>query len=201
MEYEGIILSGKQGVGKTSVAEALVELIEEETDGRVEIIPFAEALKDAVSRTIDGFREAGLINTDELPKDLKRPAHQTIGQGLRDHYPNIWVDTWLYKAQNNDALVVNDDARYPNEIRKIANNGFFTVRLKASRELRAQRIELTGEDHDSETALDDFDEDEYDLVVDQDQLVRLDGVESTPESIAQDIWDVIKFEERTQTAV
>jgi GTPase SAR1 family protein len=201
MEYEGIILSGKQGAGKTSVAESLVELIEEETSERVEIIPFAKALKDAVGRTIDEFREVGLINTDELPKSLKRPAYQAIGQGLRDHYPGIWVDTWLYKAQNTDALVVNDDARYPNEIRKTSNNEFFTVRLKASRGLRAQRIDLIGEDHDSEVALDDFDEDEYDLVIDQDQLVRLDGVESTPGAIAQDIWDVIKFEERTQTAV
>lgn len=174
-DLQGVAYCGKQGSGKTTLAETTQSLLDEEHGKDGEIVPLAAALKDAVNETLNGLYHGGVIPESthlELTKEQKRPAFQAIGAELRNHWPDVWAETWRHKCEQllaEDVLPLNDDMRYPNEVETAQDLGIVVVRLQASRELRGDRISIVGEEHESETALDDYSTANYDIVIDQDE--------------------------------
>lgn len=161
-------ISGKQGAGKSTLAQALKDHFNREPDWDADIYKFAAplyAIQDYIYKTIG--RNPGI-------KD--GPLLQMIGQwGRERHGENIWTEAWIEAASKhfskfnnnkNNRVVIVDDMRYPNEVLTLrsfadrTNSSSFLVRLECPEEMRKTRIkeywrENTG--HSSETGLDNSD--------------------------------------------
>jgi len=86
---------------------------------------------------------------------------QVMGTDIfRTIYGDVWVDACLKNIEDDGSeLAVITDCRFPNEVRGIQNAGGKVIRLL--------RSPFAGQDeHESETALDDFPHSEYDYVCD-----------------------------------
>jgi hypothetical protein len=138
-----IAFIGAAGSGKTTCAELLIKQY------GYERLSFAEPLKIGCGTRTD----RGLL--------------QTVGQGVRDLFPDFWVNLAIHEFEQRNASFstqfVNDDCRYPNEADALLCEGFVFVRVVAPKRLRIDRLRQNGKlqdeaqlDHISETALDDF---------------------------------------------
>ena len=148
-----VLISGKAGVGKTTLADILEKEITYYTTLTVERHPFADAVK-SVAR-----REFGWDGT----KDSKgRNLLQVIGtEAGRQYNKDIWANKVLNKIESGGntrmffpSIVLCDDWRYPNErdvLKKSPLLDVVTIRIEAP-----NREVLRGtayENHISETAL------------------------------------------------
>jgi len=93
-----ITISGPMHVGKTALAKALVYHYKESYRK-----PMAAQLRD-------------LLEQYQLPEN--RANLQTVGHGLRECDPDVWVNAWMRDNGflNHGNLVIIDDARYQNEV-------------------------------------------------------------------------------------
>lgn len=152
VRYPHIAFIGKAGAGKSTAAKLLIE----EFGLGYERLSFAAPLKVGCGTTTD------------------RELLQRVGQGVRDLYPDFWVNLLLHGLYNDpghpingdvihDARFVVDDCRYPNEVAALKLEGFVIVRVAAPRNVRVVRLRANGKltdesqlEHESETALDDY---------------------------------------------
>jgi hypothetical protein len=147
-------LSGKKGSGKTTLARYLHRQLEGSA-----VMPFAGPLKD-LAMELFGC-EAVQVNGDEKQKTslalcglTGREVMQRVGAAMRDVWPDCWVHAWKKSvvsawAEHGSAFpVIVDDVRYPNEVEAIRDMGGIVIRLN--------RHPLRIDDHESETALDDW---------------------------------------------
>jgi hypothetical protein len=94
-----------------------------------------------------------------------REVLQYVGTNIfRYMYPNVWVDATIRRIQNErPEVAIVSDLRFPNEVEGIQKAGGKVIRFK--------RAPFSGQDeHPSETALDDYPENRYDLVVDNTKM-------------------------------
>lgn len=123
-----IALSGKRGAGKTVLANYLVK-----KHGYVKV-SFAEELR-RISRMLMPFTESDLDNPAK--KEAKfldydwspREFMIHLGEFMRFHDSDYWVNVAFTRLSNEKAKYVFDDLRFPNEAKILKDYGALLVRI------------------------------------------------------------------------
>jgi len=118
-------------------------------------------------------------------KDKDRVLLQKIGTKMREIDKNVFVNC-VIKDTKDSSFWLLDDARYPNEINALKDNGWHIVKLLISRDLQEKRLKhtypdtyethLARRDHESETSQDTIPLDFFDMVIDVDNEDVLDRI-------------------------
>ncbi|AKU43313.1 hypothetical protein RCCRONUS_24 [Rhodobacter phage RcCronus] len=145
-------LTGPGGVGKSTIARAIVALSDCETDPDGFLVPTAEIVHTAApfKRMLAALYGAAGLDSREIGRridgDLKRkpdpvlggvtPTHamQTLGTewGRQLIGPDLWVDLWRRQAErllDEGRGVLNDSVRFENEAEAIRTLGGVVVQL------------------------------------------------------------------------
>lgn len=165
-----IIFSGKQYSGKDTAGKVFLENL----DGYKRC-----AMGDIIKKE---YSKRYGISVEEIEnnKAKYRQGLIDLGNSGRAQSP----DYWLNKIIEQDGKIIVTDVRVPHEYEVFKNAGAITIRIEASREVRAARGTLVGEDDITETGLDD--------VLDWDYLVdNNDGFETFTKQL-MDIIDDLK---------
>ena len=152
-----LAFSGKIGVGKTTLADMIVERRPE-----YRRVSFANALRfdlqslfnapnDKAARVSLSPEQLSLLGViTALPEELTvREILQRRGQYMRDAEPGYWVKRF-HAAYGDEDLLIVDDVRYPDEAGHIQSRGGQVHRIEPYPGWRPGPF---GE-HESETALD-----------------------------------------------
>lgn len=162
-----VLISGKQGSGKSKTAKALTDLLWENGGGNVIAAQFRFAgplyeMHDVVLKVLKKYG----IERPELVKD--GPLLQVLGTewGRNTVDQDLWVkccqngvQAWFDRdAVNYKAFAVIDDCRFPNEFHSQPDDKALRVRLECDREIRKSRCSQwrENENHESEIALDGY---------------------------------------------
>lgn len=127
------------------------------------------------------------IRAQEAGPMTGRNVMQYFGTDIcRKMYNNVWVDATIRQIQAEQVgLALIPDVRFPNEVIGIQEAGGKVIRF-----LRAP---FAGEDeHESETALDDFDLDKFDAVIDNREMTIPEQNKAVVEAMQE--WDWSTFE-------
>lgn len=135
-----IIFSGKQYSGKDSVAKILLENLSD----------FKRCAMGDIIKLVYGSQKGLSYEEIERNKPLYRADLIELGNWGRSIDP----DYWLKKIISQDGNIVVTDVRVPHEYELFKAHGAIAVRVEASRENRAKRGELIGEDDVTEVGLD-----------------------------------------------
>lgn len=145
----GIALIGSPGSGKSSIAQALVDL---HVDGRKwERRSFASTLKDELACLLCGTdwlnsnaRKLRGYMDDVRHKDSFRGLLQALGMFRRNTaHPDYWVKKTIVQMFPDRCYVV-DDCRMPNEYEALRNLGFKFVRLADGPHVREMPADQAG---------------------------------------------------------
>ena len=152
-----IAFMGKMCSGKTTICKYLQHL-----EPRFIILSFAAKLKEIATELFD-------------MKIKDRKLLQQIGANLRSIDEDVF-SKYLIKESKKYEYVLVDDARYPNEINYLKNNGFILIKLVISSKIQKKRIKnLYGDNshdhlkrlsHPSEILQDNIDEKMFDYIID-----------------------------------
>lgn len=147
-----IIFSGKQYSGKDTAAKILMERLKNYKRC---------AMGDIIKLTYG--KEKGLTYEEiEANKPKYRADLIELGNWGRKQDP----DYWLKKILEQDGNIVVTDVRVPHEYEIFKKAEAISIRIEASRETRAKRGELVGENDITEIGLDDITD--WDYVVEND---------------------------------
>lgn len=175
MSIKVIALSGKAGVGKSSIAKDLVRIIAEEHRIHVNRVNFGDMLKSGCAKYY-GFpalwcysQKNKLCAVDGIEGITVRQAMQKYGDMRREENVNCFVDDLLddlHKMHSSvpageDIFVIVDDVRFRNELRLMKSLNAFTVRVTPYVGWKPG----LGASHISETDLDNTPLDDFDLAV------------------------------------
>ena len=135
-----IIFSGKQYSGKDTAAKIMLEQMPD----------FRRcAMGDIIKLTYG--KEKGLTYEEiEKNKPLYRQDLIDLGNWGRSQSP----DYWLNKIIEQDGNIIVTDVRVPHEYEVFKRAGAISIRVEASRDVRASRGELIGETDITEVGLD-----------------------------------------------
>ncbi len=135
-----IIFSGKQYSGKDTAAKIMLEQMPD----------FRRcAMGDIIKLTYG--KEKGLTYEEiEKNKPLYRQDLIDLGNWGRSQSP----DYWLNKIIEQDGNIMVTDVRVPHEYEVFKRAGAISIRVEASRDVRASRGELIGETDITEVGLD-----------------------------------------------
>ena len=148
-----LLLSGKQGSGKTSIAKTLFHKRNDAGHATM-IVNFEDVLRDMHDKVLDILHDfwpdRGLAKDGPLLQMLGTDwARNTIDQ-------DIWVKILQTRVAkfSADTLVIVGDCRFPNEFQAFPSA--LRVRLECERNVRKARCEMwrTHELHPSEIGLD-----------------------------------------------
>lgn len=142
-----IIFSGKQYAGKDTAAKILLDSMPE----------FRRcAMGDIIKLTYG--KEKGL-SYDEIERNKAKYRADliTLGNWGRSQSP----DYWLQKIVEQDGNIVVTDVRIPHEYDVFKKAGAISVRIEATRDVRASRGQLIGEDDITEVGLDNITDWDY----------------------------------------
>lgn len=172
-----VLLSGKQGSGKTATQNKLYLAAARAGFKTAYSMNFADALYGLHDRVLDGLREYGID-----PKTKKdRTLLQLLGTewGRAVHGSEIWVNILRNRIHQVEpgSLIIVGDCRFENEFDAFPRA--LRVRLAAAESVRRNRAASWGNNttHPSETGLDRYaDAGRFDLEVKTDGLIPVDGV-------------------------
>src|ERR1035437_8553517 len=123
-----ISISGKAGVGKTTLANMLQTYLFLEEQYSAYIAGFAYSVKET----------AYMIGWNGTKDESGRKLLQEIGKMGRDYNENVWVEKLLdrmdAKPEGFPEILIIDDWRFPNELdylRKLPGFEVFTIRISA----------------------------------------------------------------------
>ncbi len=155
-----ILISGKQGAGKTTLANALVKKLNEEPQQRASHLTFADPLYQMHNFCWGYLKDHGI----EMPFVKDGYLLQMLGTewGRNRVDPDIWMKLMLARIEKLKTTIhyayaknyfVVSDCRFKNEF---AVPGALRIRLSADKEVRKERVEMwrETEEHQSETDLD-----------------------------------------------
>lgn len=158
-----ILISGKQGSGKTTTANALIKEINKRKDSISHNMTFAEPLYKMHNFCWGYLKEHGI----EMPFVKDGYLLQMLGTewGRIRVDPNIWVkllDARIKKMEENERhyskrYYIISDCRFRNEFDYFKEN-VLKIRLACNAAVRKQRAEMwrDTEGHPSETDLDGY---------------------------------------------
>lgn len=173
MIVKTVLLSGKQGSGKTTIAGGIILEFTKKKNWYAHNIFFAEPLYD-----MHNFCW-GLLKDNGIKMPFKKDGYllQMLGTewGRNTVSENLWVDLLKKRrekiiersyAGTERKLFVVSDCRFPNEVTLDA----IKVRLECPAPVRKARAEMwrETEDHPSETALDNYTG--WDMVLDTEKV-------------------------------
>lgn len=160
-----ILVSGKQGSGKTTLAQALVHKFEQagEVAMRVRFASTIYEMHDAIKRIAFQYG----IPCEEKEGSLLQFLGTEWGRKLKGD--DIWVKALKKKMenmhQNMQPIFIIEDCRFKNELSAFPDA--FKIRLRADEEIRKSRADgwRGNTQHQSEIDLDDVPITVFDLVV------------------------------------
>lgn len=142
-----IIFSGKQYSGKDTAGKIMLDAMPEYRRC---------AMGDIIKLTYG--KEKGLTYDEiEKNKPLYRQDLINLGNWGRAQDP----DYWLKKIIEQDGNIIVTDVRVPHEYDVFKKAGAITIRVEATRDTRASRGELVGENDITETGLDNIKDWDY----------------------------------------
>lgn len=142
-----IIFSGKQYSGKDTAAKILL----------AELPEYKRFAMGDVIKHEYGKQHNLTLEEIEKNKSKYRAGLIELGNWGREQAP----DYWLKKIIAAEGKIMVTDVRVPFEYETFKNAGAVSVRINASREVRAKRGELVGENDITETGLDDVTDWDY----------------------------------------
>lgn len=158
-----LLISGKQGSGKTTLQKALIEKFKPQTGTRCHLINFADPLYEMHNFCVGKLEALGVKR--DIVKD--GPLLQLLGTewGRKTVDENVWVDA-LYgqinlimeregRGYEKNVFIVGD-CRFRNELMGLPNA--LRIRLECSRDTRKARCTAWRENdtHPSEVDLDEW---------------------------------------------
>lgn len=158
MKHKIMMISGKQGSGKTTLQNAIRQHMERAFNVKTHEIRFAQTIYDIHNYARELLRFRGVARPDKDGAFL-----QMLGTewGRSQIDPDIWVKCALGEIANiapqpkEDTLFIVSDCRFQNEFNGVDS---FKVRLEASRDVRRARCDgwRENDEHPSEVDLDGF---------------------------------------------
>lgn len=142
-----IIFSGKQYSGKDTVAKIML----------AEMKDYKRCAMGDIIKLTYGEQKGLTYEEIEKNKPLYRQDLINLGNWGRAQDP----DYWLKKIIKQDGNIIVTDVRVPHEYEVFKNAGAITIRVEASRETRASRGELVGENDITEVGLDNIKDWDY----------------------------------------
>lgn len=120
---------GKAGVGKTTLANAIIEM----GQYPFQKYAFADGVREIARKAFPqyGFKKPYSSN--------ERDILVAVGQTAREIHPNYWVELLGKKIQDKSYVII-DDIRFQNEVDFLKNQGFLIVKLECSDYIRQKRI-------------------------------------------------------------
>ena len=145
-----IIFSGKQYAGKDTAAKIMLDKMPNYRRC---------AMGDIIKLTYGAQKD---LTYDEIEKNKAKYRSDLIvlGNWGREQDP----DYWLKKIINQKGNIIVTDVRVPHEYEVFKNAGAITIRVEATRETRAKRGQLVGENDITEVGLDN--EKNWDYIID-----------------------------------
>ena len=163
MEFQIVLISGKQGSGKTTLAKKLMmDMHGSQNVTRVILMNFADPIKEMHDFCLGVLAHAGIVR--DIVKD--GPLMQLLGtEWGRKVDPDLWVKMLKGRLDRNLAkmgnlfkryVVIVGDCRFENEVNFLPEA--LRVRLECPRDIRKERCEAWRENeyHASETSLDEY---------------------------------------------
>lgn len=142
-----IIFSGKQYSGKDTAGKILLETLPD----------YKRCAMGDIIKYEYGKRHNLTYEEIEANKSKYRAGLIELGNWGRSQSPDYWLD----KIINTEGNIIVTDVRVPHEYEKFKSAGAISIRIEASREVRAQRGELIGEDDITEVGLDNVTDWDY----------------------------------------
>lgn len=158
-----VLISGKQGSGKTTLSKRLIQKLHSRPSSRAIVLKFADPLYRMHDFCTGILKNAGIVR--DIVKD--GPLLQMLGTewGRKTVDENIWVKIAVAEVERQNKSLANtfqnltiiiDDCRFKNELMGIPDA--LRVRLECHRDTRKVRCEAwrDNEMHPSEIDLDDW---------------------------------------------
>lgn len=142
-----IIFSGKQYSGKDTAGKILLETMPD----------FKRCAMGDIIKYEYGKQHNLTYEEIEKNKSQYRAGLIELGNWGRSQSP----DYWLNKIIETEGNIIVTDVRVPHEYEVFKNAGAIAIRIEASRETRAQRGQLIGEDDITEVGLDNVTDWDY----------------------------------------
>lgn len=142
-----IIFSGKQYSGKDTVAKIMLEKMPD----------FRRCAMGDIIKLTYGAQKGLTYEEIEKNKAMYRQDLINLGNWGREQNP----DYWLEKIIEQDGNIMVTDVRVPHEYEVFKDAGAISIRIEATRESRASRGELVGENDITETGLDNITDWDY----------------------------------------
>lgn len=137
-----IIFSGKQYAGKDTAAKIMLD----------EMPDFRRCAMGDIIKLTYGAQKNLTYEEIEKNKSKYRADLIILGNWGRAQSP----DYWLQKIVEQDGNIIVTDVRIPHEYEVFKKAGAITIRVEATREIRASRGELIGEEDITEVGLDNI---------------------------------------------
>lgn len=142
-----IIFSGKQYSGKDTVAKVLLDNMPE----------YERCAMGDIIKKVYGSQKGLTYEEIERNKSIYRQDLIELGNWGR----SIDQDYWLKKIISQEGNIIVTDVRVPHELQLFKAHGAITVRIESSRENRASRGQLVGEEDVTEVGLDNITDWDY----------------------------------------
>lgn len=145
-----IIFSGKQYAGKDTAAKIMLDKMPN----------YRRCAMGDIIKLTYGAQKSLTYDEIEENKAKYRSDLIVLGNWGREQDP----DYWLKKIIKQKGNIIVTDVRVPHEYEVFKNAGAITIRVEATRETRAKRGQLVGENDITEVGLDN--EKNWDYIID-----------------------------------
>ena len=133
-----VALIGKSRAGKDAFASYFIE------NGYKEF-KFGTGIAEIIQRYFP----------EEWAKGKPRYLYQQIGQGMREHDPDVWIKYTFRQIEEYreyvelfnyfDCKVIITDTRQRNEVEKLRAAGYIIVKIEADEKIRLERMKAAGD--------------------------------------------------------